>query len=213
MSYPTYQVYEKIYSRFLLKGPEIFFSKQSPKGLVVTDLCSGGGIVTRYALSHGAIHVNMVENEEKMMPKDLVENNRTTWFGRDVEYFLKEMDTDRADIITCRQGVNYWLKHVDTKNIAKKLVKGGMFVFNTFGNKPPERPKVREYFHGGRAYCEVSYCVGDVVHHIQAVDGFEPHVTSFDWLSDEFIREKLNSHFDCEVSVDKASSMWYCIAK
>lgn len=213
MKYPSHEVYAQIYSRFLLKGPEIFFEKCSPKGLTIADLCSGGGIVTRYALAQGAKFVVMVEQCGSMMPNDIGIHPQTSWIGRNVEYFFQSMDIHPFDMLTCRQGVNYWLKNVNGEDIAKKLVSGGMFVFNTFGNKPPDRPKVREYFHGGRAYCEVSYCVGDVVHHVQMCDGFEPHFTSFDWLPDELIQEKLNPYFNLEKGTDGPSNMWYCTKK
>ena len=109
-----------------------------------------------------------------------------------------------------RQGTNYWFKHVTGENIAKAVKKGGMFVFNTFGNKPTEEPMVKEYFHGGKKYKEVSFLFEGRIHHVQTAEGMEPHFTVFDWISHDEYTQKLAPYFITEEVVDGPSSMWYC---
>ena len=88
-----------------------------------------------------------------------------------------------------------------------------MFVFNTFGNKPSETPTVREYYHDGRAYKELSYLIGEKVYHVQSATGIPPHFTVFDWISREEYTDKLSPFFSLEEVVEGPSSMWYCWRK
>ena len=127
-----------------------------------------------------------------------------------VEAYLRTVNQAPFDIVTCRQGVNYWFKNVTGEEIASKVKKGGMFVFNTFGNKPSETPTVREYYHEGVAYKEVSYLIGDKIHHIQTATGIPPHFTVFDWISHDEYTKKLSPYFITEEEIDGPSSMWYC---
>ena len=119
-------------------------------------------------------------------------------------------DDPQFDLVVCRQAVNYWCLNVSGEDIARIIKQGGVLVFNTFGNKPSETPTMREYFHQGVAYKEISYLVGDTVHHVQTAAGMEPHITQFKWIDRDDFRTKLEPHFHCCEVVDGPSSMWYC---
>ena len=119
-------------------------------------------------------------------------------------------DEDTFDVVTCRQAINYWFKNVSGEQISGVIKKHGKFIFNTFGNKPSETPTMREYFHQGIAYKEISYLIGDMVHHVQTAAGFPPHMTAFHWISPEEFRQKLSPYFIIREVVDGPSSMWYC---
>lgn len=213
MTYPDYNTYTKLYGRYLKKGPERFFAKMDPKGKRIIDLCAGGGQLSQYALDHGALFTQMVDLQPRMLNPDFKSpDGRAGTMTIAIEAFLSTyyLNFIPYDMMVCRQGVNYWFKNVSGEDIAKTLVKGGMFVFNTFGNKPSETPTVREYYHEGVAYKEVSYLIGDKIHHIQTATGIPPHFTVFDWISHDEYTQKLAPYFITEEHVDGPSSMWYC---
>lgn len=214
MTYPDYDTYQKLYGRYLKKGPEKFFAKRDPKGLRILDLCAGGGQLTQYALAQGATYVEMVDESARMLNPEFDGKGKVGMLCQRVESYLDSVFHDIPfDLIVCRQAVNYWLKNVGGDLIAHKLKVGGSFVFNTFGNKPSTTPSVREYYHEGKAYKEISYLIGDKIHHVQTASGIPPHVTLFDWIErDEYVR-KLEPYFTLTEEVDGPSSMWYCIRK
>jgi SAM-dependent methyltransferase len=209
MTYPDYNTYTKLYGRYLKKGPERFFSKANPEGKSVLDLCAGGGQLSKYALEHGATNVLMVDLARQMLDPDFKGLGRTNRIETEVEGFLA-CNKIQYDIVVCRQAVNYWFKNVEGEDIARMVKKGGMFVFNTFGNKPSETPTVREYYHEGVAYKELSYLIDGKIYHTQAATGIPPHFTVFDWISWEEYSNKLAPYFNIEEMVEGPSSMWYC---
>ena len=211
--YPSYDTYTNLYGRYLKKGPEKFFVKRDPEGLRVLDLCAGGGQLSQYALDHGAEFVQMVDLEPQMLNLAFKSpDGRAGTMTISVEMFLRTyyINSQPYDMIVCRQGVNYWFKNVDGEHIAKTLKKGGMFVFNTFGHKPSETPTVREYYHEGVAYKELSYLIDGKIHHVQAATGIPPHFTVFDWIDWREYRQKLSPYFILDEVVEGPSSMWYC---
>ena len=209
MNYPDYNTYTKLYGRYLKKGPEKFFAKRSPEAQNVLDLCAGGGQLSKYALEHGATSVVQVDLARQMLEPNFKGLGRTTRIETEVEGFLAA-NRVQFDIMVCRQGVNYWFMNVNGENIAKAVKKGGMFVFNTFGNKPSEAPMARTYYHGGIEYKEVSFLFEGRIHHVQAAHGMEPHFTVFDWIDHDEYTKKLAPYFITEEVVDGPSSMWYC---
>lgn len=212
MKYPNHEDYTKLYGRYLKKGPERFFIKSDPNGKRVLDLCCGGGQLSTYALEHGATFVQMVDSCREMLnPNFNLQQESVSHKCMSVESYLNDCGEEQYDIIVCRQAINYWFKNVNGSDIAKITKKGGLFVFNTFGNKPSETPTVRDYYHKGRAYKEISYIVDDVIHHVQTTTGFPPHVTNFNWISAEEYRRKLSTYFIIHELTDGPSSMWYCV--
>lgn len=218
MTYPDYNTYTKLYGRYLKKGPELFFAKANPEEKRVLDLCCGGGQLSQYALDHGADYVEMVDLEYRMLNPEFkaIRRCRAGFIVMPVESYLDPhthfLDT-QFDIVTCRQGVNYWFLNVDGKDIARVVKPGGVFIFNTFGNKPSETPTVREYYHEGVAYKELSYLIDGKIHHVQAATGIPPHFTVFDWIGRAEYLKKLEPYFTCEESVDGPSSLWHCYRK
>lgn len=213
MNYPDHATYQKLYGRYLKKGPERFFAKMDPKGKRILDLCAGGGQLTQYAIFHDAKFVQMVDLAMQMLNPNFNGKDRVGFMTYPVEAFLADARLEPFDMIVCRQGVNYWFKNVGGQDIARNLIKGGMFVFNTFGNKPSETPTVREYYHEGVAYKELSYLIDGKIHHVQACTGIPPHFTVFDWIERDDYIAKLHSYFHMEEVVDGPSSMWYCTKK
>ncbi len=213
MTYPDYNTYQKLYGRYLKKGPELFFTKVDPYGKTVLDLCSGGGQLSQYALECGAKFVQMVDLEGRMLnPTFQPPPGSAELALSSVESYLNYHPKE-FDIVTCRQGVNYWFKNVSGESIAKMVKKDGDFIFNTFGNKPSETPTMREYYHDGLAYKELSYLIDGKIHHVQAATGIPPHFTVFDWIDRGEYTEKLKPYFICEEEVNGPSSIWHCMRK
>lgn len=211
MKYPDYDTYNQLYGRYLTKSIEPFFDGITIKGKRVLDLCAGGGQLSQYALDNDAKEVVMVDSAPQMLRPDFdLCNWRVSRISRPVEWILMDFEDEPFDVVVCRQAVNYWFKNVSSEDIARPVKQGGQFIFNTFGNKPSETPSVREYFHKGIAYKEISYLVGDKVHHVQVATGFPPHVTEFHWISPEEYRQKLSPYFSIREVVNGPSSMWYC---
>lgn len=213
MKYPNHKDYTKLYGRYLKKGPERFFVKSDPNGKRVLDLCCGGGQLSTYALEHGANKVVMIDSCYDMRDPKFNGMMKTVHIVTDVEGYLRWCKDEPFDIMVCRQGTNYWFKHIEGECIANAVKSGGMFVFNTFGNKPTEAPMIKEYYHGGIKYKEVSFLFDGRVHHVQTAQGLEPHMTVFDWISREEYMEKLSPYFNIEEVVDGPSSMWFCTKK
>lgn len=235
MKYPDYNTYMKLYGRYLTKPVERFFDRCNLDGKRVLDLCAGGGQLSQHALDMNAAEVVMVDKSAQMLNPAFYGRGKAVHIQADVEeYFgnfrngnLYEIITDGKngmkphyvggssleqlyDLAVCRQGINYWFNQVRGDEIANVIKPGGWLVFNTFGHRPSETPRMREYFHEGRAYKEISYRIGDVIHHVQTMTGMEPHVTSFDWIPQADYRTKLSAYFDLAEVVDGPSSMWYC---
>lgn len=213
MQYPNYETYQKLYGRYLKKGPERFFIKCSPEGKRVLDLCTGGGQLAQYAIDHGAEFVQLVDLSSDMLNPQFRANGNVGRLETSVEGYLRTFSQETFDIVVCRQAVNYWFKNVSAQEIANVVKPGGWFVFNTFGNKPSETPTVREYYHDGVAYKELSYMIDNQIHHVQACTGIPPHFTVFDWIDKHTYVAKLVGHFDMKEVVDGPSSMWYCKRK
>ena len=214
MKYPDYDTYTKLYGRYLTKGVELFFDNVDIKGKRLLDLCAGGGQLSQYALDNNVGEVLMVDKAPQMLnPSFHLDDWRVSRITSPVEQLLVDFMDIPFDVVTCRQGINYWFKNVSGEDIARVVKSGGTFIFNTFGNKPSETPSVREYFHGGVAYKEISYVVGDKVHHVQVAAGFPPHITEFHWIERDEFRDKLSPFFHCCERISGPSSMWYCTRK
>jgi 2-polyprenyl-3-methyl-5-hydroxy-6-metoxy-1,4-benzoquinol methylase len=217
MNFPDYNTYQKLYGRFLKKGPEPFFVQSNPNGKRVLDLCTGGGELSTYALEHGAEFVLLIDLAPEMINphfKGLGKTNRL--INTSVEEFLLSnynQHDNPFDIVTCRQSINYWFKNVTGESIAKAVKKGGMFIFNTFNTEPLDKPMEKVYYLNGKEYREVSFLFKGKVHHVQCCEGMEPHFTVFDWIEKREYVAKLFPYFHLEQVMDGPSSMWYCTKK
>ena len=211
MNYPDYNTYTKLYGRYLKKSVQPFFEGIDLNGKRVLDLCAGGGQLSQFAMSKECGEVLMIDTAPQMLnPEFPLDDWRVSRLVTPVEWFFLDYNGVGFDVVTSRQAINYWFKNVSGEDISRVVKHGGVLVFNTFGNKPSITPTVREYYHEGVAYKEISYLIDDTIHHVQTAAGFKPHVTAFAWIDREEFRQKLSPIFHCREVVDGPSSMWYC---
>ena len=166
----------------------------------------------------------MIDSEARMIPKALTSLACTQVIIMTVEDALKELKKNRdpIDVAVCQQAINYWLTESMAWKLSLVMAEGGVFVFNTFNQKPSEIPKTREYTclnpfeMNERHYTEVSWYVKEDwfdIHHVQVCQGLEPHFTKFKWMSEEYIRNCLEKFFDVELIKDNKTSIYRCVKK
>lgn len=216
-SYPDCETYKALYKRFFdgRRPEELIELAGDIKDKAVLDLCAGNGRLTLDAIVYGARMVLLVEKEEKMISPAVFQAKNIAVLVGDAEHYLKKFATLNMffDFVFCQQAVNYWLNETVAKPIADVLTKNGLFIFNTFNQKPSEKPTVKEYELNGKKFVETSWLVGEVVHHVQIREGMEPHTTSFQWLSPEYLEKILSPYFSIEVKNEGASSLYRCSRK
>jgi len=214
--------YDMLYKRYLTRSPSELLELAGMKtGDVVLDLCAGSNcIVTKEAFKKGAAKVISIDPNVPLRKyiKDLKYNTMFIPIQTSVEQFLYYYDWDFQelqipDIVICRQGVNYWVNEDTIKRLSSNLVSGSVFVFNTFSNKPSTKPSIKQYEIDGRHYVEVWHLKDDMVYHVQVVDGLEPHLTNFRWISPEEYDAILNPYFDVKIHRDKKSVIYICKRK
>ena len=211
MKYPKYKDYEKIYKRFFNKGVNYLIEKANiSKEDKILDICGGNGRLTR-ELKKLCDNVNYLDREKDMIPDDL-ESLGIKVYNEDIENFVMHTN-ERYTKVLCEQAVNYWLLHIDIKKFSNIISPNGLFIFNTFSNKPPTTPMIKEYSIDDIKYLEISYLVNNKVEHIQIREGFPPHYTEFDWISKEQYKELLSPYFDIELLDDGKSSLYICKRK
>lgn len=212
--YPDYETYRALYVRYYngRDVAELLRLLYPLDGTSVLDLCGGDGRLTLKALAAGARTVALVDVESKMVPSVLWQHEQVRVIIREVCFALSAsiMSGELFDRIVCQQAVNYWLDEDTAGNVANVLEPGGIFAFNTFNQKPPEKPRALQYELEGRAFVEVSWLVGDKVHHLQVRDGMRPHHTVFRWLSPERLRELLNPYFNVSEERRGKTSLYRC---
>lgn len=212
-SYPDYETYQALYARYYDRGVAELLKLLEPlDGTNVLDLCGGDGRLTLKALESGAKEVILVDAEPKMVPSLVWNHKQVRVVINKVHLALSNLirDNERFDRIVCQQAVTYWLNEGTAERIAQVLKPGGFFVFNTFNQKPPEKPRVLEYELDGHSFVEVSWLVGDKVHHLQVRDGLEPHYTAFLWLSPERLRALLEPYFVVKEERHEKTSLYRC---
>jgi SAM-dependent methyltransferase len=218
--YPDGEIYEKLYEVYLdgRSAEELVDLAGDVEGKAVWDLCCGTGRVSEICVERGATVCAV--DASYGMTKPLMEKLKAGAFEGnlalrmlEVKTFLSDPIFFKADVAICRQGVNYWLDEECVELMAKRMPKGSVFVFNTFHSKPMRKPKVREYIHNDKWFVEVSWLLGDVVHHIQVRDGMEPHVTSFKYISPKEFSRILTPYFAIGVQRDGNTSLYKCIRR
>jgi hypothetical protein len=88
--------------------------------------------------------------------------------------------------------------------------KNGVLIFNTFTNKPPKTPLIKEYTLDNESYVEISYLVDNEVYHLQIKENHLPHFTKFKYISRERFFSILSPYFDIEVYEDGKSGVYVC---
>ena len=211
MKYPHYSIYENLYKRFFDKGVNYLIDEADVQtDDKVLDICGGNGRLTK-ALRNLCPNVSYLDQEKDMIPEDL-EGLGIKIYNSSIEKFVESANTKYTKVF-CEQAINYWLLSVDLEKFSNIFEKGGKFVFNTFSSKPTSKPMIKEYEIDGIHYLEISYLVEDKVYHIQVCEGYEPHFTIFDWISEETYLKLLSPYFDIKIKDNGKSALYICKRK
>ena len=220
--YPDGEVYEKLYAAYVDgRDPgELIDLAGDVKDKVVWDLCCGTGKLSIECIKRMASSVTAVDVAYPMMkplsksfselPKAKQKRLKSAYTT--VQGFLS-CRYHSPDFVFCRQAVNYWLNKDMAKLLAENMKPGSVFVFNTFHSKPMRKPKTKEYTHDDRWFIEVSWLVGDTVHHVQVRDGMEPHLTSFRYISPKEYERILGPYFAIGLLRKGNTSLYRCVRR
>ena len=209
--YPKHEVYEELYKRFFKrKEQELIDLVDIQNGDKVLDVCGGNARLSR-ALLRYTTKVSYLDQEKDMTPIDL-EQLGITVYHSSIQDFVKKNEK-KYQYVFCQQAINYWLLSIDIEKFSKLLVKNGVFLFNTFKNKPDTAPMIKEYEIEGKHYLEISYLVNDKVYHIQMCEGLPPHFTVFDWISEDQYQQLLSPYFEVEKITDQKTLIYKCRRK
>jgi SAM-dependent methyltransferase len=206
--YPAGNDYEVMYKKYFTRSPLdlINLVEINPEDNIA-DLCSGTGRLAKELLKFNCF-VTCVDISTKMMPPEIQACFFNIQMG--VDTFLQWCQ-EKYHGMFCQQAVNYWLNAVTAKWLAKRIVTGGFFVFNTFRECPPTYPMAKEYEIGDRKYVEVVYHVDGIVHHVQCCEGYAPHVTKFAYISPKQFREWLEPYFKLEEHARGKTAIWKAV--
>ncbi len=208
MKYPKYYIYEKLYRRYFLKGVDYFIKEANLTSHdKVLDICGGNGRLTKELIKFSD-NVSYLDKEKDMIPLDL-EQLGIKVYNDSVENFI-DTTHEKYTKVFCEQAINYWLLNIDIKKFSSLFEKGGLFIFNTFSNKPSNKPMIKEYTLDDKSYLEISYLMDNKVQHIQVCEGYEPHFTIFDCISKAQYEKLLSPYFDIEIKDDGKSSLYIC---
>ena len=211
MKYPKYTDYEKMYKRYFDKGVGYLIDRADLKrDDKVLDICGGNGRLTRELLKR-CNDVSYLDREADMIPEDL-EKLGVRVYNEDVETFVNHSQ-EKYNKVFCEQAINYWLLNINIEQFSNIFLPNGLFIFNTFSNMPTKNPMIKQYTIDGINYFEISYLVDNKVEHIQIREGYSPHFTEFDWISQEQYRELLSQYFDIELFDNGKSSLYKCKRK
>lgn len=226
MNYPDIRKYEKLYRRFLLgdRSEQMLDLYGDISDKIFLDICCGGGRLTKAALKRNTKKNIMIDSEINMMNIDICKNLSTEIYINTVENAFKELlqQKESVDVAICQQGINYWLTKSKAWKLSLIMPEGGIFIFNTFNNKPSEIPKIKEYTltnpYTSREihYMEINWLVKEDwfdVYHVQICQGEQSHFTKFRWMSEGYIRESLEKFFNVELITDGKTSIYKCIKK
>jgi len=222
----TWKEYVTIYKLYRDRRPEselVDLANVSGKNII--NLCCGSDDIMELCMNRGAksfegidacfaMLYGLVEKKSKF-PKGTVE-----LYNQDVMQALeyREGKEKQYDVVFCRQAINYWFSELIIAKLASLMSDGGVFIFNTFANLPSPTPRVKEYTIEGDKFVEISYSIfnkngGMDVHHIQAREGHEPHMTNFAWIKPNDFMEVLNKHFEWVDRIEKGKVHIYVCKK
>lgn len=208
MKYPKYYIYKKLYRRYFLKGVDYFIKEANLTSEdKILDICGGNGRLTKELIKFSN-NVSYLDKEKDMIPQDL-ESLGIKVYNDSIEKFV-ENTKQKYTKVFCEQAINYWLLNINIQKFSKLFEKDGLFIFNTFSNKPSNKPLIKEYTLDNKSFLEISYLINNKVQHIQVCEGYEPHFTVFDWISEEQYKKLLSPYFDIEIKNDSKSSLYIC---
>lgn len=211
MKYPKYTDYEKMYKRYFNKGVNYLIDKSNlKKEDKILDICGGNGRLTKELIKI-CDDVSYLDKEEDMIPKELKKLNIKV-YNQDIQSFVNQTK-EKYNKVFCEQAINYWLLSINIEKFSNIIEKNGLFIFNTFSNKPTTKPMIKQYEIEGVNYLEISYLINDKVEHIQIREGYFPHFTEFDWISKEKYTEILSPYFELKLIDDGKSSLYICKRK
>jgi len=202
--------YRLLYSRYFERKPEELLALVGPlTGKKVLDICGGNGRASIAALAMGASECTLIDSCLEMIPDDLdprirVENVEVCHAFR---YMLD------YDVAVCQQAINYWFDEDTIRLLYEAMVPGGVFVFNTFNQRPSTKPMVKEYEYKDLNYVEISWRMGEVVQHVQICQGMEPHTTSFQWIPSITFKMTMKPWFEVtEIKIGK-TTIYKCVRR
>lgn len=206
--YPAGKDYEVMYKKYFHRSPtELIDLVKINPGDNIVDLCSGTGRLAKELLKFDC-QITCVDISTKMLLPDIAD--KVFHLQLDAATFF-QWCPEQFHGIFCQQAINYWLNEETAEMLAKRIMPGGFFVFNTFVKCPPAYPMTQEYEINGKKYVEVVYHIDDMVHHIQCCEGYEPHVTKFTYIPrDQFIKW-LGKYFRMEERVHGKTAIWNLI--
>lgn len=211
MKYPKYEIYEQIYKRYFKRDVEEFIHLgEVTKNDQTLDICGGNGRLSKALLNYTK-NVSYLDQEQDMIPQELTSLGITV-YHTPIEVFVNE-NQKQYDKVFCQQAINYWLLHIDMKKFSELIKPYGLFIFNTFKNKPSTVPMIKTYEIENKHYIEISYLVNNQVYHIQICEGYPPHFTVFDWISEETYQEVLSPYFEIEKIEDQKTLIYKCRRK
>ena len=211
MKYPHYSIYENLYKRFFNKGVQYLIDEGNIQvDDKILDICGGNGRLTK-ELKKFCQDVTYLDQEKDMIPEDL-ESLGIKVYNNTIESFVETIN-EKYTKVFCEQAINYWLLSIDVEKFSRIFKKDGLFIFNTFSNKPSIKPMIKEYEIEHKKYLEISYLVNEKVYHIQVCEGYEPHFTIFDWISEETYLKLLSPYFDIKIKDNGKSAVYICKRK
>lgn len=206
--YPKYDLYENLYKRYFKRDVQELIDLSNIKNDdKVLDICGGGGRLTRKLLEFSK-KVSYIDQEIDMIPEDLITLGVIV-YNKSIENFVKE-NKEKYNKVFCQQAINYWLLNIDIELFSNIFEKDGIFIFNTFANKPTKEPMIKQYKIDDINYLEISYLIDNKVHHIQIREGYEPHYTVFDWIDEDTYRNILSPYFDIKIIKDNNTLIYVC---
>ena len=217
MDYPNYATYNKLYARYVYKRPvsELVDHAGDLDGKFVVDLCGGEGRLATHVTSRFRAIVKLVDESPCMLPNSEDLPHGVERFTSTVFSFLADCADNALDVVFCRQAINYWFDNSTIRLLAKKMKSGGKFIFNTFMYKPPEKPQVKEYLYvsdeGTLNYVEISWRVGETIHHVQICEGMEPHSTCFRQIDmDQMVNTLRKNGLEPKIYPDSKTLIYAC---
>lgn len=206
--YPKYQTYEALYKRYFKRDvKELIDLANISNNDKLLDLCGGNGRLTKelIKLSNNVFYLD----QEKDMIHGELSLQGIKVYNCSIQDFI-DTSSNKYNKVFCQQAINYWLLNIDLKKFSNIFEHDGIFIFNTFKNKPTEEPMIKQYIIDNVNFLEISYLINNKVHHIQIREGYEPHYTTFDWIDKETICDILNPYFKIEIIEDKATLIYKC---
>lgn len=209
--YPKYEIYEEIYKRYFKRDVhELIALGHIEEKDSVLDLCGGNGRLSKALLSYTK-YVSYLDQEKEMIPDELSQMGIQV-YNMPVQQFLEERK-QQYDKVFCQQAINYWLLNTDIEKFSQLFKKDGLFIFNTFKNKPSTIPTIKEYELQDKHYLEISYLIENKVYHIQICEGYEPHFTIFDFIDEDTYQKLLSPYFELEKIEDQKTLIYQCRRK